>query len=140
MLARLFGGRIAEEVIFGKDRVTTGASSDLRGATDLARDMIIEQGMGSKLRNKVFHESEGGLMFDKMTHSRPYSETTAEEIDSEVEVLLDEAAVRAREIIEANRPFLDTLAEQLLAKETLEAEEVSTLLKDTKLPAKAKLY
>jgi cell division protease FtsH len=140
MLARLFGGRVAEEAAFGKDRVTTGASSDLRTATDLARDMIIEQGMGTKLRNKVFHESEGGLMFDKMTRERPYSEKTAEEIDREVEVLLDEASSRAQEIIKANRGYLDKLAEELLAKETLEAEEVSAVLKGTELPAKAKLY
>jgi cell division protease FtsH len=102
--------------------------------------MIIEQGMGTKLRNKVFHEAEGGLMFDKMTREKPYSEKTAEEIDAEVEVLLDEASVRAREIINANRGHLDKLAEELLAKETLEAEEVSAVLKDAKLPAKAKLY
>ncbi|MCL1930024.1 ATP-dependent zinc metalloprotease FtsH [Candidatus Saccharibacteria bacterium] len=140
MLARLFGGRLAEEIVLGRDRVTTGASSDLRSATDLARDMIIEQGMGTKLRNKVFHEAEGGLMFDKMTREKPYSEKTAEEIDAEVEVLLDEASVRAREIINANRGHLDKLAEELLAKETLEAEEVSAALKDAKLPAKAKLY
>jgi cell division protease FtsH len=140
MLARLFGGRVAEEVIFGKDRVTTGASSDLRAATGLARDMIIEQGMGTKLRNKVFHESEGGLMFDKMTREKPYSEKTAEEIDREVEVLLDEAATRAREIITTNKGYLDKLAESLLERETLEAEEVSEILKSTKLPAKAKLY
>ena len=140
MLARLFGGRVAEEVVFGKDRITTGASSDLRTATDLARDMIIEQGMGTKLRNKVFHESEGGLMFDKMTREKPYSEKTAEEIDREVEVLLDEAAKRASEIIVANKPHLEKLSDELLAKETLEAEEVSEVLKDAKLPDKAKLY
>ena len=140
MLARLFGGRLAEEIVFGRDRVTTGASQDLRTATDLARDMIIEQGMGTKLRNKVFHESEGGLMFDKMTRERPYSEKTAEEIDTEVAVLLDEASSRAYEIVRANRGHLDKLAEELLVKETLEAEEVSTVLKGSELPAKAKLY
>ena len=59
--------RIAEKLIYGDDGITTGAGSDLRKATEIARDMVIEQGMGQKLRDQVFHEDNGGLMFDKMT-------------------------------------------------------------------------
>jgi cell division protease FtsH len=83
ILARAMGGRIAEKIIYGDDGITTGAGSDLRKATEIARDMIIEQGMGTKLRDQVFHEDGGGMMFDKMTHDRPYSDDTAKEIDKE---------------------------------------------------------
>ncbi len=140
ILARALGGRIAEEIVYGRDRITTGAGSDLRSATSIARDMIMEQGMGTKLRDQVFHEEEGGLMFDKMTRDRPYSEKTAEEIDREVESLLEEAAKRAREVITTNRAKLDALAKQLLEKETLNADDVVEILKGTKLPETAKLY
>jgi cell division protease FtsH len=95
ILARAMGGRIAEELKYGKDRVTTGAGSDLRKATEIARDMVIEQGMGDDLRDQVFHEDNGGMVFDKITHERPYSDATAEKIDKNVKELLEQAAVRA---------------------------------------------
>jgi cell division protease FtsH len=140
ILARALGGRIAEEVIFGRERVTTGASSDLRAATDIARSMVMEEGMGTKLRDKAFHDSEGGLMFDKMTRERLYSDKTAQEIDSEVEVILDEAADRARLVLKENKTSLEALAQALLERETLNETEVVEVLKKAKLPAKAKLY
>jgi cell division protease FtsH len=64
ILARAMGGRIAEKLLYGADGITTGAGSDLRKATEIARDMVIEQGMGSKLRDQVFHEDNGGMVFD----------------------------------------------------------------------------
>jgi cell division protease FtsH len=140
ILARSLGGRIAEEVIYGRDQVTTGAGSDLRGATAIARDMIVEQGMGTKLRDRVFHEDEGGMMLDRMVHEKPYSEKTAEEIDHEVNDLIAEAAARAKAVITTNLRLLKKLAEALLAKETLEGDEVAEILADAKLPAAAKLY
>src|SRR5665811_1290750 len=76
ILARAMGGRVAEKIIYGSDGITTGAGSDLRKATEIARDMIIEQGMGTKLRDQVFHDDNGGMVFDKMTHDRPYSNET----------------------------------------------------------------
>lgn len=91
ILARAMGGRIAESIVNGDDGITTGAGSDLRKATEIARDMVIEQGMGKKLRDQVFHEDNGGLMFDKMTRDRPYSDDTAKLIDEEVAALITEA-------------------------------------------------
>lgn len=88
ILARAMGGRVAEKILYGADGITTGAGSDLRKATEIARDMIIEQGMGTKLRDQVFHDDNGGMVFDKMTHERPYSDDTAKEIDKEVEGLI----------------------------------------------------
>ena len=140
ILARAMGGRIAEELIYGKDRVTTGAGSDLRKATEIARDMVIEQGMGDNLRDQVFHEDNGGMVFDKITHERPYSDSTAEKIDENVKLILDQAAKRARVVLDNNRESLDALAKALLEEETLEEEAVREILKDAKLPKEAMLY
>ncbi len=140
ILARALGGRIAEKIIYGENRVTTGAGSDLRKATEIARDMIIEQGMGTKLRDQVFHEDNGGMVFDKMTHERPYSDDTARQIDAEVAELIKEAAHRAEVVITTNRKSLDKLAEALLEEETVEEDRVSELLKDATLPKEASQY
>lgn len=140
ILARAMGGRVAEELKFGADRVTTGAGSDLRKATEIARDMVIEQGMGDKLRDQVFHENNGGIVFDKLTQERPYSDSTAEKIDQDVKMLLDEATRRARAVLVANEKLLDELSEALLKEETLEEDAVVEILKDAKLPKEARLY
>lgn len=140
ILARAMGGRIAEQLIYGDDGITTGAGSDLRKATEIARDMVIEQGMGKGLRDQVFHEDNGGLMFDKMTRERPYSDETAKMIDEEVSQLITEAKHRAMLVLKENRSFLDKLAEALLKEETLEESEVDEILKGTKLPKEAKLH
>ena len=140
ILARAMGGRIAEQIIYGDDGITTGAGSDLRKATEIARDMVIEQGMGRSLRDQVFHEDNGGLMFDKMTRERPYSDETAKLIDQEVSQLITEAKQRAMLVLKANRPFLDKLSEALLKDETLEETAVDEILKGTKLPKEAKLH
>jgi len=123
ILARALGGRVTEKIIYGEDRVTTGAGSDLRHATEIARDMVIEQGMGTKLRNQVFHEDNGGMMFDRMTHERPYSDETAKEIDREVAELIKEAAKRAEIVINHNRESLDKLAKKLLEKKLLKRKK-----------------
>lgn len=140
ILARALGGRIAEKIIYGDDGITTGAGSDLRKATEIARDMVIEQGMGTKLRDQVFHEDNGGMMFDKMTHGRPYSDDTAKEIDREVEALIKEAAHRAGLIINANRPSLEKLTDLLVEKETVEEKGVVDVLADAKVPKEALLH
>ena len=139
VLARMLGGRIAEEVIYGKYRVTTGAGSDLQKAAELAREMVINQGMGDKLRDQVFHVEEG-MMIDRLTHERQYSDDTAKIIDDEVEGLITEAATRAREVIKANKPKLEELKNALLEKETVEADEVIEILKGSSLPKTAALY
>jgi cell division protease FtsH len=140
VLARALGGRIAEKLINGADGITTGAGSDLRKATEIARNMIIEQGMGTALRDQVFHEDNGGMVFDRMTHERPYSDDTARLIDGEVAQLIKEAATRAEAVLKANMPSLKKLADALLIEETLEEEGVVALLKDAILPKEAKLY
>lgn len=140
ILARALGGRIAEKIIYGADGITTGAGNDLRKATEIARDMVIEQGMGSALRDQVFHEDNGGMVFDRITHERPYSDDTAKLIDGEVAKLMKEASKRAELVIQANRTQLDILAKALLKEETLEEDAVKRILETAKLPKEATLH
>ena len=133
ILARAMGGRIAEKLIYGDDGITTGAGSDLRKATEIARDMVIEQGMGAKLRDQVFHEDNGGMVFDKITHERPYSDATAE-------ALIKEASRRAEIVLSHNRPALEKLKDELLVHETLEEDEAKAAMADATLPTEAKLH
>lgn len=139
MLARGLGGRIAEEIVLGKDRITTGAGNDLKSAAELARDMIMNQGMGEKLRDQVFHVDDG-MMLDRLVHERDYSDETAKMIDDEVEKLITEAANRARAVIKANLPHLEKLKDLLIEKETVDADQVAEVLKGSKLPSSAALY
>jgi cell division protease FtsH len=139
VLARMLGGRVAEEVIYGQDRITTGAGNDLQKAAELARDMVVNQGMGKKLRDQVFHSDEG-IMMERLVHERQYSDETAKVIDDEVENLITEAASRARTVIKANLHKLEDLKRRLLEKETVEADEVAKLLHGTTLPKAATLY
>lgn len=139
ILARGLGGRIAEEIILGHDKITTGAGSDLPNAANLARDMIVNQGMGKKLRNQVFHTDEG-MMLDRLVHEREFSDDTAKLIDDEVEALITEAANRARIVIKANMDKLEALKDRLLEKETVDADEVLEVLHGAKMPEAAALY
>lgn len=140
VLARILGGRMAEKVIYGDDNVTTGAGNDLQKATELAREMVIEQGMGKTLRHQVFNtDQSSGLMFDRMVHDRPYSEETARQIDDEVETLILEAAKRAESVIKTNKSYLRKLADKLLVVETVDEKEVKTVFKGSKLPKAAEL-
>lgn len=139
VLARMLGGRIAEEVIYGADHVTTGAGSDLPAAAELARDMVVNQGMGAKLRNQVFQVNDG-MMMDRIMHERQYSDETAKLIDDEVEALISEATKRARIVIKANLEGLEKIKDALLKKETIDADDVKELLKGAKMPKEAALY
>ncbi len=139
VLARAMGGRIAEEIIYGQDRITTGGGSDLQKAAEIARDMITNQGMGTKLRDQVFKVDEG-MMLERMVHEREYSDDTAKLIDQEVEALITEAGSRARAVIKSNLKYLDKLKDLLLDKETVDGEEAEALLEGSQLPKEAALY
>jgi len=139
ILARMLGGRVAEELIYGADHVTTGAGNDLQKAAELARDMVMNQGMGKKLRDQVFQVDEG-MMLERLVHERQYSDETAKVIDDEVEALITEAGVRARTVLRANMGKLEDLKKALLEKETVEADQVLTILKGSHMPKAAALY
>ena len=138
ILARAMGGRVAEKLIFGTDAVTTGASSDLKNVAELAKSMVVEEGMSDGLRNIVFPNEQTG--YYTITTGKPYSEKTAEMIDAEVRKLSEEAALRAEQVLKANKKVLDKLAEELLAHETLEEKELEPVLEDAKLPEIVKLH
>lgn len=139
VLARALGGRIAEEIVYGHDRITTGGGSDLQKAAEIARDMVVNQGMGTKLRDQVFKVDEG-LMLERMVHEREYSDDTAKLIDQEVEALITEAANRARAVIKANMTHLKKLKDVLLDKETIDGTEAEAVLDGSHLPKEAALY
>ena len=124
----MLGGRVAEEVVYGPDRITTGAGNDLQKAAELARDMVINQGMGQKLRDQVFHVDEG-MMLERLVHEREYSDETAKGIDEEVESLITEAANRARVVIKANLHKLRSLKNLCSKKKLLTPKKSKKLLK-----------
>ncbi|MCL2869636.1 AAA family ATPase, partial [Candidatus Saccharibacteria bacterium] len=138
-LALTMGGRVAEKLIYGQDGVTTGAESDLQTAANLARDMVTKQGMGDSLRDQVFvtQRDEDGFWAGV---NKPYSEATAQKIDTEVAKIMHEATKRAEAVLKANHKYLDILAKALLSKETLDGPEVTKILKDAKLPKEANLH
>ncbi len=138
ILARAMGGRVAEKIIFGADDITTGASSDLKHVAELSKEMVVEEGMGSKLRNLVFPSEDTG--YYTITTGKPYSEKTAELIDEEIKKLTEEATKRAELVLKANKAVLNKLAKALLENETLEEKELAELLKGTTLPSTAKLH
>lgn len=137
VLARAMGGRVAERMILGKDGITTGASSDLQHVAELSREMVSQEGMGSRLRDQVFNTEEVNFFGDR---AKNYSEKTSEIIDAEIEALNKEAGQRAEAVLKANKKYLDELATALLEKETLEEREVSEILKGTTMPESAKLH
>ena len=138
VLARAMGGRIAEKIIFGADNVTTGASSDLKHVAELSKEMITREGMGNKTRNLVFPAEETG--YYTISTGKPYSEKTAELIDEEIGEFTTEAAKRAELVLQANRKVLDRVANALLEKESLEAEDLKDIFDGTTLPDRAKLH
>jgi cell division protease FtsH len=128
-LAMMFGGRIAEEIIFGAENVTTGASNDFQQATQLARRMVTEWGMSEKLGPLRYSENEDEVFLGRsVTRTQHVSEETARLIDLEVRRIVEEAEAKARRILSEHRDSLHTLAQALLEYETLSGEEVRTLL------------
>ncbi|MEX0748861.1 MAG: ATP-dependent zinc metalloprotease FtsH [Candidatus Saccharimonadales bacterium] len=134
-MAMAMGGRVAEELVFGPDKVTTGASSDLQNATGTARSMVVKYGMSDKLANQYFDSSDHSIILDReLSQTKEYSDATAELIDAEITRLLQDATERARKVIEGNRKALDALAAALLEQETLNEDEVREILKDALAP------
>jgi len=129
-LAMVFGGRVAEELIFGHENVTNGATDDIRQATRLSRAMIMEWGMSDKLGPVRYNANEQEVFLGhSVTQSQNLSEATAELIDSEIRQLIDDAEGNARRILTERRAELDLLANALLEYETLSGEDVKALLR-----------
>ena len=129
-IASLFGGRIAEEMTFGKENVTTGASNDIKVATDLARRMVTQFGFSDKLGPLLYGDNEEEVFLGhSVTQRKNVSDSTAAVIDAEIRHLIDEGAATAREILTRHADELELLAQALLEHETLSADEVRRVIK-----------
>jgi membrane protease FtsH catalytic subunit (EC 3.4.24.-) len=129
-LAVLFGGRVAEELVFGMENVTTGAGNDIRQATEMARRMVTEFGFSDKLGPLRYSDNQEEIFLGHaVTQQKHVSDATARLIDEEVRRLIDDGELRAQSILSERRDELDRLATALLEYETLSGDEVDTLLK-----------
>ena len=128
-MAVALGGRVAEEIVYGEDEVTTGASNDLQQVARVARQMVTRFGMSDRLGPVALGRSQGGMFLGRdMAAERDFSEDTAAAIDEEVSLLVAEAYKRATEVLKTNRSVLDELADMLVEKETVDAEDLQELL------------
>ncbi|MCY4573545.1 MAG: ATP-dependent zinc metalloprotease FtsH [Gemmatimonadetes bacterium] len=134
-LAMLFGGRVAEELAFGPEHVTTGAGNDIERATTMARRMVTRFGMSDRIGLMAVGDGEQEVFLGReLVQRRGISEYTAQQVDEEVKQILDAAHRRARGIVEENRDLLKNIAEALLDRETLDADEIRLLVDGKELP------
>ena len=129
------GGRIAEELIFGHEKVTSGAASDIQMATKLAKDMVTRFGMSNELGPLTYAENEDEVFLGRsITRQQHMSEETAKRVDAEVKKLVDAGYERAKKILTEKIDDLHKLAKALLAFETLSGEEIKDLIFNNKPP------
>jgi len=131
-MAVALGGRLAEEIIFGEEEVTTGASNDLQQVTRVARQMVTRFGMSDRLGPVALGRQQGNMFLGRdIASERDFSEETAAAIDEEVRNLVDQAYRRAKQVLQENRSVLDRLAQMLVEKETVDAQELQDLLNES---------
>jgi cell division protease FtsH len=133
----LLGGRVAEEIVFGE--VSTGAHNDFQRATSIARKMVTEYGMSDKLGVGQFGQAQGGQVFlgRDIHNEQNYSDAIAYEIDLEIQRILKDSYERATKILSENRDKLDLIANTLLEVETLNAEQITYLVENGRMPESA---
>ena len=123
------GGRVAEELIYGADSVTTGASNDLEKVSSLARKMVTSYGMSEKMGNLTYGKSEEHVFMGRdFGHNRDFSEEIAADIDKEVKKIVDERYEMAKELLSSNRDMLEFISKALLDRETLDEKEFDELM------------
>lgn len=128
-MAVALGGRIAEEIIFGEEEVTTGASNDLQQVARVARQMITRFGMSDRLGPVALGRQQGNPFLGRdIMSERDFSEETASTIDDEVRNLVDQAYRRAKDVLVSNRAVLDEIAQRLVEKETVDSDELQEIL------------
>ena len=132
-IAMLLGGRIAEELVFGEDKITTGASNDIQRVTDIANKMVTSYGMSKDLGPMTFGtHNEHVFLGRDFGHEKNYSEEVAFKIDKEVKSIVDEQYKRAKQLLTDNRDIMEELVKVLLEKETLDKEEVDEIIEKVK--------
>jgi len=128
-ISSLFGGRIAEELIFGKDKVTTGASNDIQRSTELAHNMVTQWGLSEKLGPMVFGEEEGEVFLGKsVTQHKNLSDETAHVIDEEIRNIVDRNYARSEKILKDNIDILHAMSEALIKYETIDKDQIADLM------------
>jgi cell division protease FtsH len=128
-ICSLFGGRIAEELIFGADKVTTGASNDIMRSTELARNMVTKWGLSEKLGPLTYSEDEGEVFLGhSVAQHKAVSDETAHDIDKEIRSIIDRSYARAREILEANIDKLHLMAQALMKYETIDSDQIDDIM------------
>ncbi len=128
-ISSLFGGRIAEEMIFGNERVTTGASNDIQRATELARNMVTRWGLSDRMGPLAYGEEEGEVFLGhSVTQHKNISDETAHAIDEEVRSFIDRNYQRANTILEENKDILHSMAQALIKYETIDAHQIDELM------------
>jgi cell division protease FtsH len=136
-LVRMYGGRAAEELVFGRDRVTTGAASDIQVATTLARRYVTQWGLSDAIGPILVGDNEQELFLGReIQNRRAVSEQTAELVDAEVKRIIQSAYDKAKQVLQDNMALLHTVAQALLDRETLSREDVDMLQRGEKLPTR----
>jgi len=134
-LCSLYGGRIAEELIFGHDKVTTGASNDIMRATNLARNMVTRWGLSDELGPLAYNDEEEEVFLGRsVTQHKTVSNDTAKRIDAEIRVLLDRCYSMSNEILVKHTPQLHTMAETLMKYETIDATQIDAIMENREVP------
>ncbi|MBK9131057.1 MAG: ATP-dependent zinc metalloprotease FtsH [Gammaproteobacteria bacterium] len=129
-ISSMFGGRIAEELIFGADAVTTGASNDIKRATDIARNMVTKWGLSEKLGPLTYSEEEGEVFLGhSVTQHKNVSDETAHAIDKEIRAFIDRNYERSRRILTENIDKLHAMAEALIKYETIDSQQIDDIMK-----------
>jgi len=137
-LQMLFGGRVAEEMVFGEKKITTGAGNDIQRATDLARRMVTQFGMSPAVGPMAVGDQEHEVFLGRdLSQRREVSAKTAELVDAEVKRILDEAYASTGQVLEANYSLLEAIAESLLERETLDSDDIKLLDEGRPLPPQA---
>ena len=128
-ICSLFGGRIAEELIFGPDKVTTGASNDIMRSTELARNMVTKWGLSEKLGPLTYSEDEGEVFLGhSVAQHKAVSDETAHDIDQEIRSIIDRSYARAEEILKTHLDKLHTMAEALIKYETIDSDQIDDIM------------
>jgi cell division protease FtsH len=128
-LSSLYGGRIAEELVFGADKVTTGAQNDIERATQIARNMVMRWGLSEKMGPLAYEEEEGEVFLGRsVTQHKNISDATSKQIEQEVRMTVDRNYQRAKDVLVEHRDKLDAMAEALMQYETLNSSQIDDIM------------
>jgi cell division protease FtsH len=129
MISSLYGGRLAEELIYGAEKVSTGASNDIERATDIARKMVTQWGMSERLGPMLYAEEDGEVFLGRsMAKAKHMSDDTARVIDAEVKLVIDRNYARSKQILLDNMDVLHTMKDALMKYETIDAKQIDDLM------------